>query len=84
MAKGHFEAIDLPASRDETRDVVKALNRMIVELDKRQNQLLQEKKLASLGVLTSGIAHQLNNPLTTSPPPARYFARRTSAKTTPS
>lgn len=63
VAKGHFEAIELPASRDETRDVVKALNRMIVELDKRQNQLLQEKKLASLGVLTSGIAHQLNNPL---------------------
>ncbi|QLA17518.1 sensor histidine kinase [Desulfolutivibrio sulfoxidireducens] len=63
VAKGHFQAIDLPASRDETRDVVKALNRMIVELDKRQNQLLQEKKLASLGVLTSGIAHQLNNPL---------------------
>ncbi len=63
VAKGHFEAIDLPTARDETRDVVKALNRMIVELDKRQNQLLQEKKLASLGVLTSGIAHQLNNPL---------------------
>lgn len=63
VSKGHFQAIDLPPGRDETRDVVKALNRMIVELDKRQNQLLQEKKLASLGVLTSGIAHQLNNPL---------------------
>ena len=63
VATGHFTAIDLPPGRDETRDVVKALNRMIVELDKRQNQLLQEKKLASLGVLTSGIAHQLNNPL---------------------
>jgi len=63
VATGHFQTIDLPPGRDETRDVVKALNRMIVELDKRQNQLLQEKKLASLGVLTSGIAHQLNNPL---------------------
>jgi signal transduction histidine kinase len=63
VATGHFTAIDLPPGRDETRDVVKALNRMIIELDKRQNQLLQEKKLASLGVLTSGIAHQLNNPL---------------------
>ncbi len=36
---------------------------MIEELERRQSQLLQEKKLASLGVLTSGIAHQLNNPL---------------------
>ncbi|MCX5892723.1 MAG: HAMP domain-containing sensor histidine kinase, partial [Deltaproteobacteria bacterium] len=37
--------------------------RMVEELEKRQDQLVQGKKMSSLGVLTAGIAHQLNNPL---------------------
>ncbi|MEW5774177.1 MAG: ATP-binding protein [Thermodesulfobacteriota bacterium] len=63
IVQGRFAPLPVPDARDETRSVVLAFNHMIEELDKRQNQLLQEKKLASLGVLTSGIAHQLNNPL---------------------
>jgi signal transduction histidine kinase len=63
IVQGNFEALPMPDTSDETRGVVEAFNHMIVELDRRQSQLLQEKKLASLGVLTSGIAHQLNNPL---------------------
>ncbi len=63
IARGDFSPLPVPDNRDETADVAQAFNRMIVELEKRQNQLVQEKKLASLGVLTSGIAHQLNNPL---------------------
>lgn len=63
IVQGNFESLPLPDTRDETYGVTEAFNHMIVELDRRQNQLVQEKKLASLGVLTSGIAHQLNNPL---------------------
>lgn len=63
IVQGSLERLPLPATSDETRGVVEAFNHMLVELEHRQNQLVQEKKLASLGVLTSGIAHQLNNPL---------------------
>jgi signal transduction histidine kinase len=40
-----------------------ALNRMLDELQFRQEQLLQSRKMAAVGTLTSGIAHELNNPL---------------------
>lgn len=63
IAQGDFRLVDVPETHDETQQVLQAFNRMVTELERRQDQLVQTKKLASLGILTSGIAHQLNNPL---------------------
>ena len=63
IAKGRFTALVPAGSDDEVSRVVDAFNHMIAELTKRQDQLVREKKLSSIGVLTSGVAHQLNNPL---------------------
>ncbi|GAB6124715.1 sensor histidine kinase [Humidesulfovibrio idahonensis] len=63
IAKGRFKALAPSGSDDEVERVIGAFNHMIAELQKRQDQLVREKKLSSLGVLTSGVAHQLNNPL---------------------
>jgi two-component system NtrC family sensor kinase len=63
IAQGDFKPLPVLKTRDETQRVVEAFNRMVAELEKRQDQLVQGKKMSSLGVLTAGIAHQLNNPL---------------------
>ncbi len=63
IAQGDFRPLPVLDTRDETQNVVEAFNRMVAELAKRQDQLVQSKKMSSLGILTAGIAHQLNNPL---------------------
>ena len=63
IARGDFNNIPEIKTGDEFESLVTSLNNMIDELNKRSKQLVQAQKLASLGRLTSGVAHELNNPL---------------------
>jgi len=62
ISEGKFKKIEI-RSKDEVGAVISALNIMSDELRYREEQLIQSKKLASLGILTAGVAHELNNPL---------------------
>ena len=63
VAKGRYREIQVTSRDREVESFVGAFNRMLEELEMRRRQLLHSEKLASLGVLVSGVAHELNNPL---------------------
>ncbi len=59
----HSPIIPVRKYRDEFSLLAIAINKMLAELAARQDQLTQSEKMAAVGTLTSGIAHELNNPL---------------------
>jgi two-component system NtrC family sensor kinase len=64
IAAGDFSPI-IPARpyRDEFSDLALAVNRMMIELKTHEERCIQAAKMGAIGTLTSGIAHELNNPL---------------------
>lgn len=63
VANGRRDQIDIPSADREIVSLTNAFNHVLHELELRQKHLVRSEKLASLGTLLSGVAHELNNPL---------------------
>lgn len=63
LSQGDFTHKIHVNSSDEFLELSKAFNHMSQELKSSNKQIIETKKLASLGHLTAGLAHEINQPL---------------------
>jgi len=63
LSDGKLEKMEIDSNEHEIVSITHAFNHMIEELEQRQQCITRSEKLASMGTLLSGVAHELNNPL---------------------
>jgi signal transduction histidine kinase len=76
IAAGDLDARIDVASPDEFGALAGQFNAMTASLRRHQEQLVQSEKLAGIGRLAAGVAHEINNPLAVILGYARLLRRR--------
>lgn len=77
VAGGDLDYVIAEGREDELGMLARSFNRMTRKLSEARQQLFQSEKLASLGRLAAGIAHEINNPLTGVLTYGSYLLKRT-------
>ena len=63
VAEGNLDVrVDIQ-SKDEIGSLAQSFNQMTASLQDAQQQLVMKEKMASLGNLVAGVAHEINNPI---------------------
>ncbi len=80
--EGFYSPLPFPSGKDEVSTLIRTYNHMAealkdreTQLIKKEEELIRHKKLAAIGTLASGVAHELNNPLNNIHLSAQILAR---------
>ncbi|MGE5385151.1 MAG: sensor histidine kinase [Betaproteobacteria bacterium] len=63
VARGETGRIEGEEQDSEVRSLAASINSALVELENRQQLVARSSRLVALGTMLSGVAHELNNPL---------------------
>jgi signal transduction histidine kinase len=64
LVQGDFQPLAVPKRNDELTDLVRSVNSLGAQLDELRRVIKRSERLALLGQLSGGLAHQLRNSVT--------------------